>query len=126
MTGLHCIVCGNLEIEMDEQGWLCCDGCCSLSPEAVKTMIRHGIKAFSPSKMEAEATRIANAYGYTMEQIRGDARDAAISKCRRHIFYELRQRGLPFSQIGKICKKDHTSVMAGVRKVEAELALAVS
>lgn len=86
-------------------------------------MIRHGIKAFSPNKMEAEATRIASLYGYTMEQIRGDARDAAISKCRRHIFYELRQRGLPFSQIGKICKKDHTSVMAGVRKVEAEFAL---
>lgn len=89
-------------------------------------IMRDGVKVFSLSKMEAEATRIAKLHGYTMEQIRGDARGAALAKCRRLIFYELRQRGLPFAQIGKICNKDHTSVIYGFNKVEAELALAAS
>ena len=121
MTGLHCVICGNPEIEIDEIGWLCCDGCCSLSPGAVKKMLREGVMVFSVSKMEAQAAKIAAEFGYTMEQIRGDARDAAISKCRHRIFYELRQRGLPFSQIGKICKKDHSSVIYGYQKVELAL-----
>jgi len=84
-------------------------------------MLREGVKVFSVSKMEAQAAKIAADFGYTMEQIRGDARDAAISKCRHHIFYALRERGLPFSQIGKICKKDHTSVIHGYRKVQLAL-----
>ena len=78
----------------------------------------HGtLRRFSASRMENKAAAIAAEFGYTMEEIRGDMRCAAISRCRQQIYYQLRQDGLSFPQIGRICNKDHTSAMYGWKKV---------
>lgn len=61
---------------------------------------------------------------------RGLAREAVLSRCRatelvlaRHeIWWSLRMRyGLPFSVIGRVFKRDHTTILHGVRRWQASL-----
>lgn len=117
--GLHCPICHTSKMQIDQLGWFHCRSCCSLSSEAMERLLcaLPNIERFSMARFERMATDIAKKFGFTIDDVRGEMRSNAISECRRAIYYRLRQEGLSFSQIGRICRKDHTSVMYGCKKV---------
>ena len=117
-AGIDCPICGADGMTIDLTGWLHCKDCCSLTPEAFET-----IKSWQTAPVDAAnvAEKIAADFGFNMAQVRGQMRDAKISKCRAHIFYALHKHGLSFNIIGKMCNKDHSSVSYAVKKMEAGL-----
>lgn len=49
----------------------------------------------------------------------GPSRKRAVTTMRNRIILELRQRGLSLPQIGSIFRRDHTSILHAIRRVEA-------
>jgi len=116
---IACPICEAGGMTIDLTGWLHCKDCCSLTPEAFDALKSREIAPLDAAKV---AEKIAADFGFNMAQVRGQMRDAKISKCRAHIFYALHKHGLSFNAIAKLCSKDHSSVSYAVKKMEAGLA----
>lgn len=54
-------------------------------------------------------------YEITVAQLKGDSREQALVYARHECYYVLHQIGLSSSQIGRIMKRDHTSILHGIK-----------
>lgn len=67
--------------------------------------------------IDKEIERIANKYGVTVEQIYGDRRIRNIAYARQEIYFRIYTHfEMSFPRIGKLLRKNHTTVHHGVRK----------
>lgn len=64
----------------------------------------------------------ATEYGVTVDDIVGYRKEKNILKARWKAMYLLHKRGMSFSRIGRLLKKDHTTVMNAVKNYEKSLA----
>ena len=63
----------------------------------------------------------ADFYGYTEEDLRGDGRTASIVHARQMCCYLLREHGCSFPEAGRAIHRDHTTVIAAVRRIRSRL-----
>lgn len=57
-------------------------------------------------------------FGVTRDQLTGKDRHASIALARQVASWLLRERGYSYPEIGHMLARDHSTIMAGVRKVE--------
>ena len=55
-------------------------------------------------------------YGVAVSTLLGNARGQLVDRARREVYAALYGSGLGYSEIGRLLGRDHTSVLAGVRK----------
>ncbi len=60
----------------------------------------------------------ANRYGVSVDAITGPRRTKAITEIRWRVMRAMRQHGYSLGQIGKTLRRDHTTVMYGLRRLE--------
>jgi chromosomal replication initiation ATPase DnaA len=82
---------------------------------------RERARRISSREPPAAAWRVAEewceAVGYTMEQMRGPDRTAAIAEARQALMWILRNRlGMSYPAIAATLNRDHSTVMHGVRR----------
>lgn len=63
---------------------------------------------------------VAEEYGVTVRQLRGWQKDAHMARARRAAYAALRHIGLSTPVIGRLLRKDHSTVLYGLRKFSAE------
>lgn len=56
--------------------------------------------------------------GYTRADLYGTGRSGGVALARQIVMYLLRAEGLSFPEIGKVLRRDHTTVMAGCKRIE--------
>jgi len=82
--------------------------------------------ASAPSRKPAvEIVReVCVSFGVRFADVIGDSREFHVVRARQHAMYRLRSErpDLSFTQIARIFRKDHTTVIHSVRKVAAEMA----
>lgn len=62
------------------------------------------------------------ASGVSVGEVYGKTRTAEIVRIRqRAMHYAVKRLGMPLTKVGRILKRDHTTVLHGVRAVEAQL-----
>jgi chromosomal replication initiation ATPase DnaA len=64
---------------------------------------------------------VAEDHGIKVKDLRGHARSKRFCRARRDAYAALRYLGLSLPEIGRALRKDHTTVLAGLRKREAAL-----
>lgn len=64
--------------------------------------------------------QVAWRYGMKPALILGRSRQPNVVRARQEAAWELRKLNLSYPQIGAVLDRDHTTVMAAVRKVEAQ------
>ena len=62
------------------------------------------------------ATEVAEEFGISEGAIRGKGRMPEVSMARRALFARLHDAGMSAAEIGRQLGKDHSSVLAGIRK----------
>lgn len=74
-------------------------------------------------KAEADAIFrwVCEAYGIEPSDLTGNSRMEPIAEARNVAYYLARQRGMSYPRIGRLFKRDHTSVISGVKRVQALL-----
>jgi len=66
--------------------------------------------------------QIAGEHGVPLDRVMGRCRLARVSYARHHAMAVIRwSSGLSFPEIGRYFGRDHTTVIAGVRRYEREL-----
>ena len=60
----------------------------------------------------------AGAFGVTFEMVLGRSRTFTVCRARDAVMTKLREQGLSYPEIGTLLGRDHTTVMAGVRRFE--------
>lgn len=73
--------------------------------------------------MEEIARVVANYYEITYEELFTGSRKRMYVKPRQMCFVIMRERGYVLQRIGKFFKKDHVSVMHGIKTVNEEIKL---
>lgn len=68
--------------------------------------------------------RIAVDFGATAHEILGGRRHRNLVAARMCVAYELREKGYTLQQIGRWLKRDHSTVLYGIRKVDRMLSQA--
>lgn len=63
------------------------------------------------SKQYAVAHEVAEAHGFTLEEIRSKHRGQTICAARRAVAHALRKAGASYLEAGLIMNRDHTNVM---------------
>ncbi len=63
---------------------------------------------------------VSIAYGVTIEQIMSPRRSRTWVRARWAAYWLLRQTGLGYAEIGRIMSRDHTSVIHGMSRVNAD------
>ena len=63
---------------------------------------------------------VAEEFGVTVKQLRGWQRHTHMARARRAAYAALRHLGLSTPVIGRIMRKDHTTVLHGLYKFRAE------
>ena len=58
---------------------------------------------------------IADLHGVSLELMKGDARNGNLVKARQHAYYELHLLGFSSSHVGRIMRRDHSTVLHGIR-----------
>lgn len=65
-------------------------------------------------------TLVAEDFGVTVKQLKGWQRHRHMARARRAAYAALRHLGLSTPAIGRIMRKDHTTVIHGLRKFTSE------
>lgn len=91
----------------------------------VEPITRFGM--FPPGSTPRDRTKalirlIAEDYGLTLEDILGPDRRQRIAHPRQHVMWSLRRMGFSYPHIGQILGRDHSTVVAGVRRHEERMA----
>lgn len=53
----------------------------------------------------------------TREDALGRSRTLSVARARKAVYVALREKGLSYTEIGRLVGRDHTTVVAGVRSV---------
>ena len=61
------------------------------------------------------AVVLAARYAVPVRDMLGDSMERRLSEPRQHLMYEMRERGLSYPVIARLLKRDHTTVLFGVR-----------
>ena len=61
------------------------------------------------------AVVLAARYAVPVRDMLGDSTERRLSEPRQHLMYEMRERGLSYPVIARLLKRDHTTVLFGVR-----------
>lgn len=59
---------------------------------------------------------VAHIFGVTADRLRGPGRREEIVAARHAVFLVLRRRGMSYPLIGKLLRKDHSTVICGCRR----------
>lgn len=70
------------------------------------------------SDVQALIAQCAAAYGVTVELLMSRNREPMVVRARQEAYWHLRQRELSYPAIGRIFDRDHSTIMAGVRRVD--------
>lgn len=68
----------------------------------------------------AEIDAIAELYGYTVDDILGKSKLKALVAVRRKCAVMLRDKGHTMTEIGRILRRDHTTIVHALQKSKAE------
>lgn len=83
--------------------------------------IREGRVQIEPVKPEFIAHEIARQYRVTVPALMGNDRHRYIARVRRVLMAALRATGMSYPEIGRfVGGRDHTTIIAGVRKFYEE------
>jgi chromosomal replication initiation ATPase DnaA len=63
-------------------------------------------------------TEISTYTGVSVEDILGNSRSEDICDARHVYWYALKQSGFSYSAIGRLCEREHSTIYAGIRRVE--------
>jgi len=74
----------------------------------------------------AEIDAIAELYDYTVEDILGKSKTRTLSAVRRTCVVMLRDKGYSTTEIGRIMKRDHSTICYALAKYEQEARNALS
>lgn len=66
-----------------------------------------------------QADIIARVFGYSITELRGSCRDRRLTQVRWIAAATLRDRNLSLPQIGRVLNRHHTSILYGLRELEA-------
>lgn len=73
----------------------------------------------APNEMDIVTKQIAGMYGVEPGELRGPRRHAHLTEPRRVIWRELiRNRGLKSTRVGRYFKRDHSTILQGVKALE--------
>jgi len=64
---------------------------------------------------------VATHYGYTLEELLGPRRNRTLAKARHVAMLLARQQGLSYPELGRAFRRDHSTVISGVRSVRRRL-----
>lgn len=74
------------------------------------------------ARVRGVVSRIAHEHGCSVDDLYGTSRYATIVRARHHAIAVLRwSTSLSLPDIGRIFNRDHTPILAGIRKYEDEL-----
>ena len=79
--------------------------------DLVKLAVDHA--ASGPMRSIADA--VVAQYGLTLAEMRGPSQRPAISHPRQHVMAALREAGYSMAQIGSFLRRDHSTVVHGLR-----------
>lgn len=90
-------------------------------------ILRHNLSANSrdamvPSEAIALATSVARRHNITMALLRESNRFTHVVAIRCEVAWSLRQAGYSYPMIGRILRRDHSTIITAVRSFEARLA----
>lgn len=91
---------------------------------APTTPVREQIGSPGPIDLWSVIWRCARKHGATQEQVLGSSRLKHVAAARHEVFLALREAGWSFPAIGAAMNRDHTTVMAGVKKAQERAAKA--
>jgi len=77
-----------------------------------------GMTPRQANMLEIEA--IANAYDYTAEDVLGKSKLKALVAVRRRCVVMLREKGYSTTEIGRIMRRDHSTICHALKKYEQE------
>lgn len=63
---------------------------------------------------------VAKLYRTIPEEVMGRGREGALPNARHTVYWCLRQAGLSLPAIGRVMDRDHSTVLSGIRKVDAD------
>ncbi|RJL18647.1 helix-turn-helix domain-containing protein [Paracoccus siganidrum] len=69
--------------------------------------------------VKAIVQELAAATGVTADQITGKSRKAEIVRVRQIVCFIARQKGMTYQQIGRVLNRDHTTIVAAVKREAA-------
>lgn len=61
------------------------------------------------------ATAVAQAHGVPLRELLGRRRHASVARARAALYTALRGHGMSYPEIGRLLRRDHTTVMSVVR-----------
>lgn len=94
----------------------------ALSGARSREEIEHDWTLRHRARVKRVVRRIAREHECTVEDLYATSTHPSITRARRRAYAVLRwSTGLSFSELGRIFNRDHTTILAGVRKYEAEL-----
>lgn len=76
-------------------------------------------EASRPSRIGQLIAEASRETGYTPQEIVGHSRKQPLARTRQWVMWKARQEGYSLEQIGRVLNRDHTTVLHGVRKIEA-------
>lgn len=63
---------------------------------------------------------VAKLYRTVPTEVMGRGREARIANARHTVYWSLREAGLSLPAIGRVMDRDHSTVLSGIRKVDAD------
>lgn len=102
------------------------------APSATATMVRRNLTlpAVEPpppkgmsQKIYAIVAGVAKKHGVTVALIMGEARDKRVILARHEVWWRVwRTSGLSYPRMGAMFRRDHTTIMHGVKRYEQRMA----
>lgn len=63
---------------------------------------------------------VAKVYRTIPEEVMGRSREGTLPNARHAVYWSLREAGLSLPAIGRVMDRDHSTVLSGIRKVDAD------
>jgi len=86
----------------------------TISPESIRACQR--IRAGIGSVMGRIIAEVAEECGISPATILGRDKTAPIARARQIVMFEARKAGFSLTQIGRVLGRDHTTILAGIRR----------
>jgi chromosomal replication initiation ATPase DnaA len=90
----------------------------AVKPRATREEAPEVWQPSKPTGLDGVLSDVAEAFGFTLDALRGIDRSGPIVRARQEAMHEARQRGYSYPEIGAQLRRNHSTIMHGVRAVE--------
>lgn len=77
---------------------------------------KKAIRAARMARIDRMLVGICERHGVTKNEVLGRGRTAIVASARNELMAQLWRSGVPLAEIGRLLDRDHTTVLAGVRR----------